>query len=475
MPASLATYHRGRGRSARGVAAVARRALVLLAAVVVQALCPDAGAAPSPDEAPDSSTPKRPVPDYDGRGPEPATAGDVALWVPRVILSPLYLVSEYVIRWPLSVVIPAAEQADFPRRVYDFFTFGPDHKAGLVPVGYYEFGFKPSVGVYAFWNDAGFQGDDWHVHVEAWPTDWLAGSLTDRIQIDRQRAVQFRVEGIRRPDHVYYGMSPGSLQSSQSRYGEDWFAGGATYEWRFWRASRLQTGIGIRAASVYDGSYGGDPSLTQEAATGAFAVPYGFGESYTTEYNRAALVLDTRRPWPAPGSGLRAELLAEQDSEFGRSPASGWIRYGASAGAFLDLNQRGRVVSLSIVTLFTDPLGDRPIPFTELASLGGDAPMRGYFPGRLVDRSAAAAVAHYTWPIGPWLGGTIEAAVGNVFDARLEGFRPALLRFSGDIGIATFGAGDYPIEAVVGLGSETFEHGGQIDSYRASISVNHGF
>jgi hypothetical protein len=144
-------------------------------------------------------------------------------------------------------------------------------------------------------------------------------------------------------------------------------------------------------------------------------------------------------------------------------------------GSYLDLNQRGRVISLSVTTLFTDPLGDRPVPFTELASLGGDPPMRGYYPGRLVDRSAIAAMAHYMWPIGPWLDGTMRAAVGNVFDEHLQGFRPGRLRFSGDIGISSVGVGEYPIELIFGLGSETFEQGAEIDSFRATLAVNHGF
>ncbi len=458
-----------------------KRAVALLAIALGAMLGRDARAdGPTPAAAPaavqqQGPSPKRPVPDYSGRGPEPTTPGDVALWVPRVILSPLYLVSEYVIRWPLSVAIPAAERADLPRKAYDFFTFGPEHKAGFAPVGMFDFDFNPSVGVYVFWNDAGFKGDDWHAHVEVWPTDWLAGSLTDRIRIDDRQVVQFRVEGVRRPDRVFYGIGPDTRQTYQSRYGEDLFDGGAKYEWRFWRGSRIQTALGLRATSLYDGRFADDPSVTKEAGTGAFALPPGFGGGYTAAYDRASFMLDTRRPWPQPGSGVRAEVQAEQGSDFRNSPSSGWIRYGASAGGYVDLNQRGRVLALSITTLFADPLGDRPVPFTELASLGGDGPMRGYFTGRMLDRSAAAAALHYVWPIGPWLGGTVEAGVGNAFDEHLRGFRTGRLRFSGDIGVSSLGLTDYPIELIFGVGSETFEQGGTIDSFRLTLSVNHGF
>jgi hypothetical protein len=51
---------------------------------------------------------KRELPDYDGRGGAPRTPGQKALWVPRILLSPLYFVSEFVIRRPLGAAITAA-------------------------------------------------------------------------------------------------------------------------------------------------------------------------------------------------------------------------------------------------------------------------------------------------------------------------------------------------------------------------------
>jgi len=444
-------------------------ALALIALATTTALPAHADPPPPASEP----TPKKQVPDYDGRGPEPKTPGDAALWVPRVILSPLYLVTEYGIREPLALAIPAAERADLPRKVYNFFTFGPEHKAGIVPVGLIDFDFNPSVGVYAFWHDAFAKGNDWSVHTEAWPTDWYAVSLKEGVRLDDQRTLLFHFFGAHRPDRVFYGLGPQSLQSNQSRFTEALTEESATLDWTYARQSHLEMTMGLRSESIGPGHYGSDPSLEQKAATGAFAVPYGYDGRYTAEFNRVVASYDTRKPWPASGSGARVEAKAEQGSDLISS--SGWIRYGASASGFLDLDQHQRVVSLSAATQFADPLGDRPIPFTELASLGGDGPMRGYFIRRMVDRSSAAAALHYVWPIGPWLGGNLEAAVGNVFAEHLQGFRPGLLRFSGDVGITTVGVSDYPIEAFFGVGSETFEHGGQIDSIRVTLSVNHGF
>src|SRR5450755_2979389 len=74
---------------------------------------------------------KRKLPDYGNRGDPSTTVGDVAIWVPRILLSPVYLVTEYGIRWPLGHAIAAAERANVPQTLYDFFFFGPDHRAGV--------------------------------------------------------------------------------------------------------------------------------------------------------------------------------------------------------------------------------------------------------------------------------------------------------------------------------------------------------
>jgi hypothetical protein len=401
--------------------------------------------------------------------------GDVALWVPRIVLSPAYFVTEYVVRRPLGVAIPEAERVDLPRKVYDFLTFGPEHKAGFAPVGFVEFNFNPSVGIYAFWDDAGFKGHDLRLHAEAWPDAWLGGSLTERFILDPRRTLRLRVAGIRRPDQVFYGVGPSSLQSSQSRYGIQRVDASATYDWRFLRSSRITTAVGVRDVDLYDGGYGGDPSLSQEAATGAFAIPYGFGREYSAVYDRVVASLGTRDPANGALSGVRLELAAEQGSDVRASPPSGWIRYGATAEAYVDLTGHGRVVSLSATTLFADPLGSAPVPLTELVYLGGDHPMPGYFAGRLVDRSAAVATLRYAWPVGPWLDGSVQLAAGNVFGTHLAQLDPGLLRFSGAIGLGVAGLVEAPIELLLGVGSETIDHGAQLDSLRVMLGVPHTF
>jgi len=420
------------------------------------------------------------LPDYDGRGLQPTTAGDVALWIPRILLSPVYLVTEWLIRRPLGALISAAERADLPETIYNFFAFGPDHKAGIVPIAFVDFGFNPSIGVYAFWDDAFFKGNDARLHVSFWPSAWFGASALERIRFHGKDSFQVKVVVVRRPDQVFYGTGPGSLESSQSRYGEDKLDIGGLFDFPLWRSSKIDAGPGFRSVTFRDGHYGHDPGIIEKSASGAFPLPDGFARGYTAEYNDILVALDSRRAYPAEGSGVRVELQGEQGSDIRQSPGSGWIHYAAGAGGFWDLDGYRRVLSLSAAAIFADPLGERPVPFTELVTVGGDiatpggfrAPMPGFFPGRLIDRSAAVATLRYKWPIGPWVAGSIQGAVGNVFGRHLDDFDTKLLRLSAAVGIESDSSPDSSFELMFGLGTETFEHGAQVDSLRFLVGLS---
>jgi len=226
--------------------------------------------------------------------------------------------------------------------------------------------------------------------------------------------------------------------------------------------------------SLYHGHYGSDPSVEQAAAAGVFPLPAGFGRGYSAEYNQLRVSLDSRAHRPG-GSGARLELEGEQGSDLKNGPDAAWMRYAATAGVFYDVGDHGRVLELFASALFADPLGNAPIPFTELVALGGNGLMRGFYPGRLIDRSAAVATFRYRWPIAIWLDGSINASVGNVFGEHLSDFDAGLLRFSGTLGISSRNSPDGSIEALVGFGTETFDQGGQVDSIRVLVGTNRGF
>jgi len=417
---------------------------------------------------------KREVPNYDGRGDEPTTGGDVALWVPRIALAPLYLTSEFVVRRPLGALVRWAEKSNLPKALYDLFTFGPDHGAGFAPIGFLDFGFNPSVGLYVFWNDAFAKGNDLRLHATTWGEDWLAGVVTDRVHLDETRSVAFRFAGLKRPDFRFHGIGPDATDADRSRYGQDSLDGRVSFDMRLWRTSRIETMVGLASHAFYDGRFGDDSGIFRAAARGLYALPPGFLGGYTAQYSGIRAALDTRAPGQASGTGLRVELEGGQGSDLRRA-TSGWVRYGAGVGAFLDLNDKGRVLSANVTTQFVDPLGREPVPFTELVTVGGDAPMRGFLPGRLIGRSSAVATFRYRWPIWIGLDGALEASFGNVFDERLKGLSVEKLRFSTAIGIETVGSPDSAFQLLAGVGTETFEQGAKVDSFRLVIGTNRGF
>ena len=442
----------------------ARRVLQLAAAACLLWQLPAAAHADDP---------KRETPDYDGRA-EPTTVGDVLIWVPRIVLSPVYVVTEYVIRKPLGFLIASAERAQLPQVLYDFFLFGPDHKAGIVPIAFLDFGFEPSVGLYFFWNDAFAKGHDLKVRGATWGEDWLAGSVSNTIHLGPDSSIGFHFNAIRRPDLMYFGTGPSSLQHDRARYSSTRLEAGMDGDYGGARLVRLQGGVGVRSLSFGPGEYDNKATIEDRVAEGRFGFPDGYATGYTVLYNRLMLALDSRGRGSSPGNGVRFEVSAEQESDVRRSPGAGYLRYGALLGGYYDLNEHGRVVSLALGALFADPLGDRPVPFTELVGLGGAGPMRGFLPGRIVGRSGVFTTLRYRWPIWIWLDGSLQFGVGNVFDEHLRDFRAGLLRFSGAIGLES-GAPDGSFELLVGLGSETFDHGAQLDSVRIVFGTNHGF
>jgi hypothetical protein len=422
-----------------------------------------------------SANEKRPLPDYDGKGGKPTTPGQALLWVPRVALSPLYFVSEFVIRRPLGWLISNAERAHVPAALYNFFAFGPDHKAGFAPVAFLDFGFQPSVGLYVFWDDAGFKGHQLRLHASTGGEDWLAGSFTERFLLGERQHLTLDVAAIHRPDYAFYGIGPSTPEDDLSRYGADRFEARAMTDAILFGTSRLDAGVGFRSVTFTPGHFGDKPNLEARAASGKFPLPDGYTSGYDAGFSRLKLSLDTRGREAPSRSGARLELDAEQGSDLQhRSRPQSWVRYGAAVGAFADLGDSNRVLSLSVATQFADPLGSGPVPFTELPTLGGPGLMPGFREGRLRDRSAAVATLRYSWPVWIWLDGSLQGAVGNVFSRRLDGFDAGLLRFSAAIGIESHSSPDSVLQLLFGFGTETFDAGARVDSIRLTVGARGG-
>jgi hypothetical protein len=418
---------------------------------------------------------KRALPDYDGRGGEPKGAGDYAVVAVRVVFSPVYFVTEYLVRRPIGALVTGAELSGLPGFLYDFFAFGPDHKAGIVPIAYVDLGFRANVGLYSFWNDAFVRGHDLRLRGTYAGSESASGSFAERVHLssDPYDLAVLEASASRRPDYVFFGLGPRSVESARTRYGADVLEGRVGLDERLWHSSSLRARVGLRTLDFRRGGLDGDPVLDDAIASGTRAPP-GYRTGHTIAYGSLVGALDTRRKDATHGSGLRVEADVMYSNDR-RHEGDSWMSWGGAAGGFLDLNERRRVVSLSASAHFVDPIGETTVPFTELAHLGGAGPMRAFYPGRLLDRSAVAAELAYRWPVWIWLDGSMRFEVGNVFGPQARDFDLRLLRFSGSIGVESVGSPDNSLQILFGVGSETFDSGGKIDAIRFVVGTTHGF
>jgi hypothetical protein len=61
-----------------------------------------------------------------------------------------------------------------------------------------------------------------------------------------------------------------------------------------------------------------------------------------------------------------------------------------------------------------------------------------------------------------------------VFGEHLEGFEARLTRLSAALGFESDVSPDSNFEFLVGFGTETFEQGGKVDSFRLAIGTSRG-
>ncbi len=463
---------------------------------------PSPEAAPGEDQPPIGNDEKRPLPDYDGRGEEPTTAGDVLIWIPRGIFFPAYLVSEYVIRWPLGKLTSALDEHDVPGILSDFFTFGPGDRSGLVPSALIDFGFRPSIGLYFFTDDVLWDGNAIRSHLAFGGVDWYRGTLTVRHKIQEESAeqhaqrMQIRTVFSHRPDWLFWGIGPMSDDDERTGYSAQRIDSTASFTGGIWRSSWLEAYAGVRHVDFKDETTDDEQPLSEGVRAGYYDFPPLYLDGYFIGRVGLNGALDTRKRRNAydgegsdfvspPGTGLKLALRGELGGSFRDVSATAdmphgteqirYLKYGASLGAYYDLYQQ-RTLGLQLMVDFVDPFADEgQIPFTELATLGGSRPMRGFLQYRLLDRSSAVAQVEYRWPIWVSLDGVLHYAVGNVFEEHLGNFDPALLRQSFGGGFRATGSRDHSFELLIAGGTQTFDQGSTPDSFRFVFGATSGF
>ncbi len=433
-------------------------------------------AAPARQPGEPPSIPRRAVPDYDGRADPGPSPEEIALWVPRILFFPLHVVFEYVLRQPIGWLMTTAEREQWTVFLVDFFTWN-DRKAGLVPVGFFDFGLVPSVGLYFWWNDLGAEGNQLRANIGFGGVDWLRATVSDRVRTSRETELAFTVDAWRRPDLIFDGFGWDADIDRRSRFFHSYVDGTILFRFEPWRESEISFATGVRWNDFGGDGYGfasDDPPLATAVAQGWYDLPPGI-EGYTAYQQRLRVVIDTREDRPAPGHGMRIEGFVDQGFDLEEPIDRRWIRYGGALGGFLDVGNN-RVLGLWGLVRLADPLGSEPVPFVEQIALGGEPLlMAGFLRGALRGRSAAVATMEYRYPIWVFLDGSLHFSVGNVFDEHFEDFDVERLRMSFGLGFRSIGDRDQSFNVLVAFGSEPFVTGADIDSVRIVVGSQQGF
>lgn len=427
--------------------------------------------APAPAAGSPVPSPKRALPDYDGRGAPDADADHWALWIPRVVLAPLYVVNEYVLRWPLGALVSRAERDRWINTLAELFSFGPNRQFMLIPTAVYDFGFRPSAGVRFTADHLIVRNHDVIAHVATGGTDWLIASIRDRYRWNHARtAVATHFDLVRRPDLIFRGVGPNASDGKGARYGLQKLDAGAGFTHRA-GGTQIVAAAGVRRMAFRSAECC-EPTLDDAIRTGALEPPPGYGTSYTVAYQSLSLAADTRDPRPAPGTGARISTYATTSFDPGHDRS--WIRYGGALGGAVDLTGKQRTMRLQVAAAFVDPMQGNVVPFTELLTMDEQTLMQGFPGGWMVGRSTIAAELGYSWPVAFLLDGNARVSVGNAFGARLDGLAADQLRLSADVGVTTIGARDSGFELIFGVGTSTFERGAGIDSVRFAVGSRRG-
>ncbi len=270
-------------------------------------------------EPPASSFPdKRPVPDYDGRGEDPTTAKDVLLWIPRVLLAPLYLASEYLVRRPIGAIIIAVERDKLAQRALHVVTLGTAEGPktfGLVPTFYFDSNQLPSVGVYLWWDDVGSRKNHLRFHFATWGPQWLNTQLTDRYDLGAHSTVSLRAAFSRRRDLLFYGFGPDSRKVDESRYEAITFDGGPGYNLRVVDGVELASNAGFRNVWFNEGACCSGATVHQRVREGRFAAPPRLGDGYSAIYDALTVTADSRDRHPRTQSGVRVAVSGQPQTD----------------------------------------------------------------------------------------------------------------------------------------------------------------
>jgi len=406
--------------------------------------------------------------------------------VPRVLLMPLYALSEYVIRIPAGALATALEKHRIPDKVRHVLTFGTKGRAGFYPTALIDFGFRPSIGLSFFANDFPAPNSRFCTHFAWGGRDWWQVSVSDRFYFGDGATLNTPLAGshfsarfdyLSRPDYLHFGFGPTAAGESITRFTDKKLGGGVGLELVFGHLDGLAIDASVynhRLQSGHPNEKRDELSIEDRFDVSDPAQVPGWG-GYTLLTAGADLTLDSRRARPANGSGVRLEIGGDLNGDLENLPA--WfVHLRGEVGAFIDLNDHNRVLAFRHNIQLIEPIAGADVPLPEQIALGGPELMRGFRAGRYRGLSSMVTTVQYTYPIWVFLDGLVFVETGNVFGQNLAGLHPEDWTLSFGMGVRSNSDRDAGFSVLFAAGTTPFSADKfAVDAFRLVIGTDRGF
>ncbi len=415
---------------------------------------------------------ERRLPLYEGRRPPATEATDALIWVPRVLFSPVWLVTEFVLRRPLIFAVTGIEESQLIDRFVDALTF-LDGDLTLFPRFLADFGLRPSVGLSLLWSDFVTERTTFALNGSFWGPRWLTfnADLSMRPLRGDSGMLSIIPEFVLRPDYPYYGFGHETFKGDEAFYQARHAR--VRVQLRAWLEglSRAGFALGYGHSTFLDEADG--PAVDLALATNSF-VEF---QAYQWLFARAFLELDSRDPDVefSPGSGVRAELASSMGFDPTETSRRA-LRFSGELSAFWDISSIHHILSVALHAAMLERLGGGPLPVTELIQMGGAEQMRSFLPGRFVGDSAWSLAVSYRWPVWILLDAEVFAELGNAHPGRFEGFRFDRSYLGWGAGLRSNWSREVILSLIVGFGTDRLDQSDLRPALtRFTLNLSRGF
>lgn len=390
--------------------------------------------------------------------------GHALLWIPRVALFPLFALSEYGLRVPLGWLVTTVQEDHIDERFKQ--VFHPTDSVSIIPNFFADLGLIsnetsmiPTAGVYFAWDHAFARRNSIHSHASTGGPGYWYLVLADHYTFAPRSVWSLQASYIERSDWRFYGLGWTSEHSDEQRF--DWARTDVNTSASIERWSHVKLDLFVGARYDHFG--------TALVPIGGQSVP-GYG-NFTSVYGRARFFVDTR-PLNRPNTtGIRVGGFVEYGAD-ATSPWRRWVVSQCEGSLFWQVMSPGRVLELHAAATVADSLTSDPVPFIDLATLGGWETMRGWYYGRFRGQSTAVFSATYRYPMWHSLDGAVVLEAGNAFGHDLSDFDVTRLHGSLGVGVRSTGTRDSSIDVLVAVGSTRFDEAFGIESVRVAIGFN---